>query len=103
MKTLLVSSSFIEQKSFLRSFIKRIELNEPKVVIDYTMPLSINGLTTTEEVLRIEGLGSPDGSIHRTFRAVFKMPVVPLNITSSRLANGSSGTRFVLPRNGGEL
>ncbi len=58
MKALLVSSSFIEQKSFLRSFIKRIELNEPKVVIDYTMPLPINGLTTTEEVLRIEGLGS---------------------------------------------
>ena len=59
MKALLASSSFIEQKSFLRSFVKRIELNEPQVVIDYTMPLPINGLTTTEEVLRIDKLGSP--------------------------------------------
>ncbi len=57
-RTLLASSSFIEQKSFLRSFVKRIELNESQVVIDYTMPLPINGLTTTEEVLCIDKLGS---------------------------------------------
>ena len=36
LKTLFSSSSFIEQKSFLRSFVKRIELNEPRIVIDYT-------------------------------------------------------------------
>ena len=59
MKALLASSSFIEQKSFLKSFIKRIELDEPRVVIDYTMPLPIKGLTTTEEVLCIDKLGSP--------------------------------------------
>jgi site-specific DNA recombinase len=59
MKTILDSSSFIEQKTFLRSFIKRIELDEPRVVIDYTMPLPINGLTTTEEVLCIDKPGSP--------------------------------------------
>ena len=58
LKTILGSSSFIEQKSFLRSFVKRIELNEPQIVIDYTMPLPINGLTTTEEVLCIDKLGS---------------------------------------------
>ena len=59
LKTFLGSSSFIEQKSFLKSFIKRIELNEPQVVIDYTMPLPIKGLTATEEVLYIDGVGSP--------------------------------------------
>jgi len=59
LKALLGSSSFMEQKSFLRSFVKRVELNEPQVVIDYTMPLPINGLTTTEEVLRIDKHGSP--------------------------------------------
>ncbi len=59
LKSILASSSFIEQKSFLRSFVKRIELNEPRVVIDYTMPLPIKGLTTTEEVLCIDNLGSP--------------------------------------------
>ena len=60
LKTFLGSSSFIEQKSFLKSFIKRIELNEPQVVIDYTMPLPINGLTATEEVLYIDGIWLPD-------------------------------------------
>ena len=58
LKELLSSSSFLEQKSFLRTFVKRIELNEPQVIIDYTIPLPINGLTTTEEVLRINKLGS---------------------------------------------
>lgn len=53
MKSLLASSSFIEQKSFLSSFIKKVELNEPQVVISYTMPILLNGLTTKEEVLRI--------------------------------------------------
>jgi len=58
MRTVLTSSSFIEQKSFLRSFVKSIELDEPRVVIDYTMPLPTNGLTTKEEVLRIDKFGS---------------------------------------------
>lgn len=74
MKTLLVNSSFIEQKSFLRSFIKKIELNEPQVVIDYTMPLPINGLTTTEEVLRIDKLGSR-GRIRTYDQAVNSRPL----------------------------
>ena len=58
LRTLLASSSFIERKSFLRSFVKRIELDEPRVVIDYTMPLPINGLTSKEEVLCIDKIGS---------------------------------------------
>ena len=59
MKSLLASSSFIEQKSFLSSFIKKVELDEPQVVISYTMPILLNGLTTKEEVLRIDKIGSP--------------------------------------------
>jgi len=49
------------------------------IVIDYTIPLPINGLTTKEEVLRIDKLGSPNGLKDRTFRAVFDMPVAPFN------------------------
>lgn len=79
LRTLLASSSFIERKSFLRSFVKRIELDEPRVVIDYTMPLPINGLTTKGEVLCIDKIGSPNRSIHRTFRATFEMPVIQAN------------------------
>ncbi len=48
----------MEQKSSLRSFVKRVELNEPQIVIDYTVPLPMEGLTTTEEVLRIDKTGS---------------------------------------------
>jgi predicted RNase H-like nuclease (RuvC/YqgF family) len=59
LKTLLSSSSIMEQKSFLRSFIKRVELNAPEVIIDYTMPLPTEELTTTQEVLRIDKIGSP--------------------------------------------
>ena len=62
----------MEQKSFLRSFVKRLELNEPKVVIDYTMPLPINGLTTTEEVLCINKLGSPGRT--RTYNLAVARP-----------------------------
>ena len=62
LKVLLGSSSFMEQKSFLGSFIRSVELNEPKVVIDYTMTLPINGFTTTQEVLRIDKYGSPGGT-----------------------------------------
>ena len=37
------------------------------------------GHVPTEEVLRIDKLGSPNGSIHRTFRAVFEMPITQYN------------------------
>jgi hypothetical protein len=57
LKALLGSNSFLEQKSFLRSFIKRIEIAEPQIVIDYTIP-PVERLTTTEEVLRIDKGGS---------------------------------------------
>ena len=60
LKALLGSASFLEQKAFLRTFIKRVELNTPQIVIDYTVPLPLEGeLTSTEEVLRIDTIGSP--------------------------------------------
>ena len=74
LKELLRSSSFVEQKSFLRSFVKRIELSEPQVAIDYTVPLPISGLTTTREVLRIGKLGSP-GRIRTYNQAVNSRPL----------------------------
>ena len=59
LKALLGSASFLEQKAFLRTFIKRVELNTPQIVIDYTVPLPLEGeLTSTEEVLRIDTIGS---------------------------------------------
>ncbi len=74
LKELLRSSSFMEQKSFLRSFVKRIELNEPQIAIDYTVLLPINGSTTTREVLPIDRLGSP-GRIRTYNQAVNSRPL----------------------------
>jgi hypothetical protein len=39
LRALLSKGSIVEQKSFLRSFVKRIEANLPQVVITYTLPL----------------------------------------------------------------
>lgn len=58
--TLLKNGSILEQKSFLRSFIKRINVNLPQVEIEYQLPL-IKGKATEGwgEVLAMEKTGSP--------------------------------------------
>ena len=60
LKAVLSKGSFMEQKAFLRSFIKRIEFEPGQVAIDYTIPMPIEKDRTSErEVLPIERLGSP--------------------------------------------
>jgi len=39
LKSLLEESDIIERKAFLRSFIKRIEINGSRVIINYNIPL----------------------------------------------------------------
>lgn len=52
LKSLLGKGSIVEQKSFLHSFVKRIEVKEPQVVIDYTIPLQTKKIEPlTQEVL----------------------------------------------------
>jgi site-specific DNA recombinase len=60
LKNLLKSASFLEQKAFLRSFVKRMEFDLPQVEhrLHATLPLE-DGLTSTSEVLRINKTGSP--------------------------------------------
>ncbi len=61
LKTLLSKGSIVEQKSFLRSFVKRIVVNPPQVVIDYTIPLETKKAEPlTREVLPFVYSGSPD-------------------------------------------
>ena len=58
LKNLLSNGTIIEQKSFIKSFIKRIEINLPKVIIDYTVPLKIKKAEhLTKEVLPLELFG----------------------------------------------
>jgi site-specific DNA recombinase len=71
LKALLSTGSIVEQKSFLRSFVKRIEVNLPQVVIDYTMPLKTQKVEPLErEVLPFVYDGSPFPP-RLTARAVF--------------------------------
>ena len=56
---LVTNVSPSERKTFLRSFVRRIEYNRPDVAIHYTIPLPTNGkLTTNSEVLSFGELGS---------------------------------------------
>jgi hypothetical protein len=60
LKSLLSKGSIVEQKSFLRSFVKRIEVNLPQVAIDYTIPLEMKKVEPlTREVLPFAYAGSP--------------------------------------------
>ena len=75
LKDLLLSASFLERKTFLRSFIKRVECNPLQVAIDYTVPLPHEeGLTSRKEVLRINKSGSP-GRIRTYDLAVNSRPL----------------------------
>jgi hypothetical protein len=39
LNALFSKGSIMGQKAFLRSFVKRIEIDQPRVVLDYTIPL----------------------------------------------------------------
>ena len=75
MKVILESSTFLESKRFLRSFIRRVEYTENDVGIEYTVPVNLGGESTgTKEVLNT-GLGSPASPVLRTYVwARFKFP-----------------------------
>ena len=69
LRALLGKGSIVEQKSFLRSFVKRIEVSLPQVAIDYTIPLETKKVEPlTREVLPFEYSGSPSRT--RTYNLV---------------------------------
>ena len=60
LRATLQSASFLECKTFLRTFIRRIDFDKEEIGIEYTAPApSCNGLIGTTEVLRRRGGGSP--------------------------------------------
>ena len=62
LKAVLSKGSVMEQKAFLRSFIKTIEFEPGQVAIDYVIPMPIEGekdKTSEREVLSFDRLGSP--------------------------------------------
>ena len=58
--TLLQSASFLESKTFIGTFIRRIDFDKEQVGIEYTLPIPAGGeLTATKEFLSIREDGSP--------------------------------------------
>jgi site-specific DNA recombinase len=75
LKALLSKGSIVEQKSFLRSFVKRIDVSLPQVVINYTMPLKTQKVEPLErEVLPFALDGSPPWTSFATSASLHKLP-----------------------------
>jgi len=75
---LLQKGSIAEQKSFLRSFIKRITVNHPNIEIEYTIPLiKKKAEHHKNEVLPLLQSGSPLWLINRTFSITICLESTP--------------------------
>ena len=62
LEQVLGEKSFLQQKTFLRRFVKRLEFNPKGVVLDYTIPVPVGkNRTSTREVLYINQPGSAYG------------------------------------------
>jgi hypothetical protein len=61
LREILGSASFLEQKTFLRSFIKRIEVDNDKVMIRYKLPKGGTSSIREESVLPIVSFGGAGG------------------------------------------
>lgn len=78
---LLRKGSIVEQKSFLRSFIKRIVVNHPEIKIDYNIPIiNKKGRTSENEVLPVVKTGSPNWTADRTFTFTVYLPKITKSI-----------------------
>jgi site-specific DNA recombinase len=75
LKALLSKGTFMEQKAFLRSFVKRIDFEPGQIAIDYAIPMPAEGDKASErEVLSIRRFGSP-GRIRTYNQAVNSRPL----------------------------
>jgi hypothetical protein len=69
---LLSEGEFFEGRGFLKSFIKRIEIDYPQVEVTYTIPI-MQKSPRDSEVLSIVTYGGVILSIPRTFRYCFRI------------------------------
>jgi site-specific DNA recombinase len=74
LRSLLEEADFTERKAFLRSFIKRIEVNKKQVTVHHNLPIP-QGMPSSEQVgvLPIETLGGPKCTVGRTFSLSFNL------------------------------
>ena len=61
LKSLLRSGSIIEQRSFVKAFIRKITVDWPKIKIDYSLPIIRKDKKRVKsEVLPFDSFGPPD-------------------------------------------
>ncbi len=59
LEQILGEAPFLQRKTFIRSFVKRVEVSPKKVMVDYTIPLPLEkNRTSTREVLYTNSIGS---------------------------------------------
>ena len=62
LRSLLEEADFTERKAFLRSFLKRIEVNKKQVIVHYNLPIPKDGKSKEQiGVLPIDTLGGAGG------------------------------------------
>ena len=75
LQDLLQSATFQESKTFLASFVRRVEFDKQQVRIEYTVPVTTaSGLTDTTEVRCIGKSGTPGRT--RTAGTRFRKPLL---------------------------
>ena len=78
LKSLLDEADITESKAFLRSFVKRVEINKSEGVIQYKLPVPPNWSNRQSvEVLPIDNSGGAGGTVGRTFRLTFSLVAQP--------------------------
>ncbi len=75
LRDLLLEAGLTERKAFLRSFIKRIDIDENKVTVQYKLTLPQGGQKDTESVLPIDTLSGDGVIIGRTFELEFSLTI----------------------------
>ena len=62
LREMLIKGKIFERKGFLRTFIKQITIDYPRLEMEYTIPLPVPHKETpsNEEVLSIVQIGSPN-------------------------------------------
>ncbi len=74
LKALLLKGTFLDQKTSLRSFIKRIDFEPGQVAIHYSIPMpGEEEISSDWEVLSIEKRGGAQWTEQRTFALAFSL------------------------------
>lgn len=76
LRVMLGDSDITESKSFLRSFVKRVEIAKGQVTVHYTLPIPPDSKSFEEtKVLSMETFGGAEGTKRRTFSLTFELTI----------------------------